>query len=323
MIARVKLIVFFLMLISSVACKTKKKQKGGGPQPMTSVSFIGLYPSLSLPFQFSDSSFQKKPKDSSAIRNDVFAGFVPDSVFTGIYGKTKPKIYPVGRINVSKGETYLFTRTAGGGRNALYIFVFDPNRKYVTGLALKPDNDPATFQTLTMDRRLTITQTTTRRNKDGSSNEGREVYSFSRESGLFTLIMTDALEERPTEIINPIDTLGRKYKYAGDYTKDKMNIVSIRDGRRNNQVSFFIHFEKSKECIGELKGEATIRTANTAEYNKDGDPCKLKFTFSSSAVTVKELEGCGSYRPLNCSFDLSFAKKKVAKPKTTKPKRKK
>ena len=80
-------------------------------------------------------------------------------------------------------------------------------------------------------------------------------------------------------------------------------------------VPFFIHFEKNKECSGELKGEAIIRTATTAEYNRDGDPCKLKFIFSGGYVSLKEEEGCGSYRPLDCSFDLRFPKKKEIKPK--------
>ena len=63
-----------------------------------------------------------------------------------------------------------------------------------------------------------------------------------------------------------------------------------------------------------------LRSANTAEYREDGDPCILKFIFSSTAVTLKELEGCGSRRGLNCSFDGSFARKKYVKPvKTKKP----
>jgi hypothetical protein len=144
------------------------------------------------------------------------------------------------------------------------------------------------------------------------------VYAYVNEGKTFNLIMTDALEDKPTELINPIDTLTKKYKYAGDYTTGKMNLVSIRDGRRPDRISFFIHFEKNKDCTGELKGEAMIRSATTAEYNRDGDPCKLKFVFSTGSATLKEEEGCGSYRPLNCSFDLRFPKKKEVKTKTKK-----
>jgi len=73
-----------------------------------------------------------------------------------------------------------------------------------------------------------------------------------------------------------------------------------------------------------LKGEAMLKTPNTAEYREDGDPCVLKFIFSSASVTLKEEEGCGSRRGLNCSFDGSFARKKYVKPlSNSKPAKKK
>ncbi len=68
------------------------------------------------------------------------------------------------------------------------------------------------------------------------------------------------------------------------------------------------------ECTGELKGEATLKTPTTAEYREEGDPCVLKFIFSATAVTLKEVEGCGSRRGMNCVFDASFARKKYVKP---------
>ena len=97
-----------------------------------------------------------------------------------------------------------------------------------------------------------------------------------------------------------------------------MNIVSIRDGSKANRMRFFIHFDKNNgECRGELKGEANFISANTAIYQQQGDPCSLQFNFSSSSVTLKELDGCGSHRGVKCSFDASYPKKKEAKPKTT------
>ena len=44
--------------------------------------------------------------------------------------------------------------------------------------------------------------------------------------------MTDPLDDRVQEVINPIDTFARKNKFSADYVKDKMNIVSIRDERK-------------------------------------------------------------------------------------------
>ena len=138
----------------------------------------------------------------------------------------------------------------------------------------------------------------------------------------FMLIMTDALDDRESELTNPIDTFSRKQKYTADYGSGKMNLVSFRDGRKNDRLSFFIHFERNNgECTGELKGEAIIKSPTLAEYKEGGDPCVLQFKFSSSAVTIKEIEACGSRRGLRCSFDGTYPRKKIAKPKPAKAKK--
>jgi hypothetical protein len=155
----------------------------------------------------------------------------------------------------------------------------------------------------------------TRRNADGSISDGKDVYGLNRETGKFMLIMTDALDDNVTELINPIDTFPRKYKYAADYGNGKLNLVSIRDGRKNDRLSFFVHFDKnSGACSGDLKGEAIIKSPVVAEYREGGDPCVLRFRFASSCVTVKEVEGCGSHRGLRCSFNGTFPRKKEPKP---------
>jgi hypothetical protein len=139
---------------------------------------------------------------------------------------------------------------------------------------------------------------------------------LNSEQRKFILIMTDALDDKVTELINPIDTFSRKNKLSGDYSSGKTNLISIRDGRKPDRLSFFIHFEKNNgSCNGELKGEAIIRSANLAEYRLNGDPCVLQFKFTSSAVNVKEIEGCGVHRGLRCAFDGSYSKKKEPKPK--------
>jgi hypothetical protein len=70
--------------------------------------------------------------------------------------------------------------------------------------------------------------------------------------------------------------------------------------------------EKNKgQCSGEIKGDAEMSGANTAVFRQGGDPCVLQLTFSANSVTLKELEGCGSRRGLECSFDGTFKKKKT------------
>lgn len=58
------------------------------------------------------------------------------------------------------------------------------------------------------------------------------MYVLNADARNFMLIMTEALEDKVTELINPIDTLPRKNKYSADYSSGKMNLVSVRDGRK-------------------------------------------------------------------------------------------
>jgi hypothetical protein len=305
-------------------CKHKKKPSLSGDEPVEVTDFIGFFSPLAVPYQVADTSLQKKDKDSLLISYKVFTQFVPDSVIGKVYGKgVKPKIYSLGKVEVPKGETYLFIKTVTADKRAVFLLSFDRKNKYIAGMpVLRPDKLSNTTQSVTLDRRLTITKTVQRRNADGSQSEGKDVYVLNADAGQFTLIMTDALDEKVTELINPIDTLPRKHKLSADYGNGKLNLVSIRDGRKSDRLSFFIHFEKNNgECTGELKGEAMLKSPNTAEYRENGDPCILSFTFSSTAVTLKETN-CGSRRGLSCTFDGSFGKRKWIKPaapKTEKP----
>ena len=98
-----------------------------------------------------------------------------------------------------------------------------------------------------------------------------------------------------------------------------MNIVSIRDDIKAGKMNFFIHVDRNNgDCSGELKGVANFTSANTAVYKQPGDACSLQFNFSSSSVTLKEVEACGAHRGVKCSFDGNYPRKKEAKQKTTK-----
>lgn len=310
-----RFIVFILSVLLLAGCGHKKKPSMSGEDPVKVGDFIDFFQPFQLPAQLQDSVLLKKEKDSLLISYKVFTQFIPDSVLRPVFGKgVKPKIYPVGKAIVPNAETYLFVKTVAADKKAMYVLVLDKKKQLMTSLvALRMDQSNITKQSIAVDRRLSITKSILRRNTNGTISEGKDVYVLDEPSKKFILVMTDALEDKPVELINPIDTLPRKHKYAADYGSGKNNLVSVRDGRKNDRLTFFVHFEKSNgECTGELKGEAMLKTSNTAEYRVDGDPCILKFVFSSGSVTLKE-ESCGARRGLQCLFDGSFARKKEPK----------
>jgi len=308
-----RVLIMLVSLVLLAGCKKKKKQVSlSGEDPVESGDFIAFFQPLSLPITFNDSVFLKKDKDSLRINYAIFTQFVPDSIIAKVFGKgIKPSLYPAGRVEVAKAETYLFAKAIAGDNKAMYVLAFDKDEKFITGIPLLwPPRNSTNTQSLGMDRKFALTRSVTKKNPDGSSSEGKDVYVLNADAKNFMLIMTDALDDRPTELVNPIDTLARKNKMSGDYTNGKWNIVSIRDGSRPDLLRFFIHIEKNNgECTGELRGEAKIRTSQFAEYRKDGDPCIMEFRFSSNSVTLKET-GCGTYRSLRCLFDGKFPRKK-------------
>lgn len=309
-------LIFLFVFFTMAGCKHKKKPVLSGDEPVALSDFIDFFQPVKLPYQQSDTMLDRKEKDSIQISNKVFSQFIPDSILSNLYGKNvKPKIYALGKIAVPKAETYFFVKTITAEKKVLLIICFDSKQNYLTALpVLQPDNNKATEQSVLMDRNYSIIKKVLLKNADASISEGKDVFALNSDAKKFTLIMTDALTDLVTELINPIDTLPRKNKLSADYTNGNMNLVSVRDGRKSDRITFFIHFEKNKgECTGELKGEALIKTPTTAEYRENGDPCVLKFIFNSNSVSLKEEEGCGSRHGLNCTFDGSYSRKKYLK----------
>jgi hypothetical protein len=313
------LLIFGLFLLAQ--CKSKKPVSLSGEEPVEVSDFINFFPEKKLPYQMADSTLLKKEKDSLLISYKIFTQFVPDSILSKVFGKNvKPKIYPLARA--AGEETYLFVKAITADKKVGYILAFDKKNTFLASMPLlRLDQSASTQQTASLDAKYSIYKTLFRKNADGTLSEGKDVYVFNASAGSFMLIMTDALDDKATELINPIDTLSRKQKFTADYGSGKMNLVSFRDGRKADRLSFFIHFEKNNgECTGELKGEAIMKSATMAEYREGGDPCILQFNFTSSAVTIKEIDGCGSRRGLRCSFDGTYIRKKEVKAKTSKTK---
>jgi hypothetical protein len=311
---------YFMWLAFSfifLACGNKKKPSLTGTDPVAIEDIIESFELITPPYDISDTTLNKKTADSLLIATNVFTQFIPDSVLTKLFAKNaKPKIYLGKKVVVEGNETYLFVKAVTNEKRAMYVFAFDKENKYKGYLPLLvADNNPATSQISGINKKFEFHKTTAIKEADGSASEGKEVYIFSADAG-FILIMTDALDDRVVEVINPIDTMTRKNKFSTDYTKDKMNLVSIRDGSKPGTLNFFIHFDKNNgECTGELKGSATISSTNTAVYKQAGDACSIQFTFSSSSVSLKELEPCGAHRGVKCSFDGNYPRKKEVRKK--------
>ncbi len=293
------------------ACKSKKKPIAT-EDIVKPQDFIEYFDEVKLPFYLADSSLQKKSGDS-AISFKTFTRFVPDSLISAQFGKNlKPLIYPMTRITIKKHETYLFVKAIATTHKAIFVIVFDNDMKYISGMpVLVADNNSNATHTAVMDNKYSIITNTQRKTADGQLIYKKASYAFINSAAAFALIVTESNDVVANgRLINPIDTFPRKNKLSGDYVQDKRNIISIRDGKKPNQLILFIHFEKNDgECKGELKGEAKIISAGKAIYSQAGDQCILQLNFSGNKVTMKEEEGCGSHRDIKCFFEGSFIKK--------------
>jgi hypothetical protein len=310
----------FLMILCYVCygCGNKKKPSLSGTDKVEVSDFIESFELIKPPYEVVDTSLNRKQEDSLLISNTIFAQFVPDSVLNTLLGKNaKPKIYLGKRVKIET-ESFLFPKLITANKKAVIVLCFDNKNQFKAWMPLLvQDNNPATSQISGLDRRSSFYRNVSLRKPGDVTAEGKEVFAY--DAGQFVLIMTDPLDDRVEEIINPIDTLQKKNKFSADYIKDKMNIVSIRDHKEQGKFHFFVHIDKNNgECDGELKGVASFTSTNTAIYRQQGDACSLQFNFTSSSVSIKETEPCGAHRGVKCSFDGSFPKKKEAKPKSTK-----
>jgi hypothetical protein len=317
---RVLLIVLTISLFAG--CKQKKVNMRGD-EPVKISDFIESFEPLALPYRITDSIVNKKDKDSLLISHKIFNQFVPDSIFSKTFGKgIIPKIYSIGKITVDKKENYLLAKAVEDKRKVAYLITFNKDNTFTGAMVLlAPDQSPSTQQISVIEKNYTVTKSIQRRNPDGSISEGKDAYVYNSESKSFMLIMTDALDDKPAEVINPIDTVAKKNKFSGDYVKNKTDYVSVRDTRKPGRILFFIHSEKNNgDCTAELKGEASLTSANLAVYRAGGDPCVLQLSFTPTSVSLKEIEGCGSHRGVRCLFEGNYPKKKETKPKPAKKK---
>src|SRR4051812_9816495 len=311
-------VLFILFLLAGCG---NKRNSGNGDAVMEVTEFFQIFKPVKLPYTITDTSFTKLTKDTT-INADLLSQFVADTVLTNLFGTVKPRITPAGRVSAKKAETYLFVKATSGSKKVVYLLVFDWENKFRAALPLiVTDNDPQTSQIATMDNRYTISINSQRKKVNGELGYKKDAYVYNN-IGVFTLILTETNEDLAVkgEVINPLDTLPKKNKLSGDYVLDKKNFISFRDGRRNSELRFFVHFEKDKgSCEGELRGEVNLTTPDVAVYRESGDPCVLEFNFTPKSVSMKEVQGCGNYRDIKCFFEGTYVRKKE-KPKPTKKK---
>lgn len=290
-----------------------------GTDEVTAEDFIEFYPEIKLPFAFSDTSFRQNDTDSSLISQHIFNNFIPDSTVNSFFDQnSKPEFYSLGRFNNGEEETYLITKGITKDKKLLLLSAYDKEKKFIANMPLiRSDNKTSSSTTfVTIDSKFNITKNRSKKMRGDIVIQGNDVYILNAASKKFMLVMTDSLGEASGELINPIDTLPRASKYAGDYGDGKQNLISFRDGQREGRMHLFVHLNNEKEgCSGEIKGEVTLINPTTAEYRQGGDPCVLRFVFNKTGVSIQEVEGCGSrLGALQCTFNGSYPKHKVVKP---------
>lgn len=311
------LLVLISCIVLLCSCKEEKVISLAGDQPVSAPDFITFFQPLAQPYTLADSTFHKKQSDSLRISYSVLNALVPDSVWKISTGKLgKPTFHAIGKIQVPNAETYVLVRVQTKIKKFVLVLAFDKEYQFVTALpVLEPTPSKSISQSLVIDRKLLISVLQQRKNQDGSFSDGKKVYVLNEAARNFQLIMTEALNDKVEELINPIDTLSATHRFAADYGTGKMNLVSIRDGRKKDRITFFVHFEKKNgNCIGELKGEAFWKSSNRAEYREAGDPCVLIFQFKGHSLSLRE-SNCGSRRGTDCLFDGSYARKKPVRVK--------
>lgn len=313
--------MFRVIIIASVlllfSCSSKKKSLSG-EEVETAEDFVQSFNELTLPYMLSDTLIDNKLGDSALINAKLVKKFIPDSVFSA-YNQAKPKYYALGRSVDKSGDHYLFVKASTPAKQTGYIICFNKEYTYKAAMPFVSNStDRSLHNEGGMDKKFTIVRNRNRKGRDGQIFYNKNVYVYNN-AGTFTLILQESNEELAvTEVYNPIDSLKRTGKWSGDYVKDKMNFVSVRDGAKDNRIIFFIHFEeKGGDCSGELKGEAELIRPGVARYTAAGDPCSLELAFTPSKLTILELQGCGNYRGIRCFFNGSYPKKVVPKKKKT------
>lgn len=300
-----------LLITVLIGCGVRKVDLSGDV-PVKASDFMAAFPKTSLPFGVADTNITKLA-DTLTIGYKALLQFFPDSALIQIVGNNKKLvIHPVGKIEKEK-ETYLLINFTNQKKiTKLAVFVTDKKNKYLAYKELL-STDMGTDYTyaVSINREPTFLISKEKMGKENSIQFTRSGWAYNS-VGIFMVVVNDSNEDpQKANIINPIDTLTQKNKFSGDYARNKKNFISLRDSKKPGTYFFFVHFEKNEgSCTGELKGEMKMKSATTAQYTGNGDPCIIDFSFEGNEITLKEQGSCGNHRGIKCFFDDTFLKKK-------------
>ncbi len=307
----VSLAIFCCILLFS--CKDEKVNLLGDT-PVKVNDFIAAFPTLSTPFIIADTNLTTIG-DTLQIGKKVLLQFVPDSILTNQLSVTEKSIFqPIGRIE-KEAETYLLLKHKINKKLFIHVLVFSKKNEFLANKFLLDNSKNDDYlHSVVINREPTFSINKDRFDRDEQLLKYTRVgWAFTASAGTFINVVneTNEDEKRNNTIINPIDTLPKKYKYSGNYVQNDKNFIALRDGSKPNTYLFFIHFEKNNgTCIGELKGEIKIKDENEGIYTESNDPCLIDFKFNRNEITVKEQGSCGNYRGIKCYFNDSYTKKK-------------
>lgn len=310
-----KISIACILLLFIVGCKPKTKSLKGN-EKVEFQEMVNAFPELKLSYKTIDSSVYKIA-DTTTIGYFVMNQFVPDSVMEKISKNDSAhfEIHPVGKI-IKGEEKYLLANVSVKNRISLTAFLFhEKTNAFLSSLELLKNKYSDGYRhELHITSEPTFIMTRQKLGKDKELLYTRNGYAYNSGIKDFMKVMNDSNEETDKDtIINPIDTLPRLFKFSGDYVKNKRNFISIRDGSKEGRYIFFIHFENSDDCSGELKGVFNMRDEVHGFYSETNDICVIDFTFERKRVKVKEQNNCGKHRGIQCYFNDTYTLKKESK----------
>lgn len=319
----VRYVAILFIAAALYACNSHQKKSMRGDEEVTMQDFVDFFDDITLPYGFTDTIFTQPLSDSSRIDYAVFTRFLPDSMLTPLYKKEKPKIYALGKFRNGDAESYLLFK-AKAGLQAVYIVAIDEAlRPKASYLLMANRGKAAEINTVGIDKKYTITLVDEYKKSNGEAATYSTVLAYNT-AGLFMVILNDGLKRGEVmELVNPIDTFPQTQPFAGDYGQAPLNFISIRDGETDKKMTFFLNMNKGKDCVAELKGEARWVKKDSAIFDSNLDGCKVGFRFSGKSIRITEIEGCGSRRPMECSFNATYYRKNTPKKSMDKKNKKK